>query len=583
MSKHHPNAKPHPGDPKYVKQQYAARLARYRVSILLMIRDFWGLTPQPCKPEYRKQWEEVVRASGETWLKLKDEVSAEWFGDPKENADGTISWVWFDFQKGKHISWQQTMILLSIQKAVQQKQLSRHISVKSGHGIGKSAVTTWVVIWFLYCYFMSQVPVTAPTSGQMHDVLWKELAIWINRIKEESVKDIFEWQHDYIRIRYEPESWFARAKTSTKENTEALAGVHADHVLIAVDEASGVPEQVFNTAEGALTSGNVFVLLISNATRTMGYFYDSHNKNSSDWQTFSFNCEQSPLVDREYVKRQAKRHGVTSDEYRIRVKGEFPSEDMMDDSGYIQLIPRPRILVTPSAGDVVFLGRKILGIDPSGEGSDQCEFVLRDNFRAQNLLTLQTTNEREIAEWIIKFSEQFELKSRDIVVEAFGKGAEAAKHVAVSTKGKLDIYAVLPGNAPDYEERTNGQYFNRFPNEHDDDLTDLFLNIRAVMNWRMRNWLLAGGQIIDNNTEESEFASQIAVNKIKRTLQGNKQQMMPKQEMNKLRIPSPNKSDALALTFLVDDMPTTMTAAEQELAKAKAEADQGGYDRHSVL
>ena len=581
MNKFHPQVKPHPGDPRYVKQQYAAKISRYRASIILFIEDMWGLTPQGVKPAYRERWQEVKLATGSNWLHLKDQVSAEWFGDKHTQEDGTTFWVWHDFTKGKNISWQQTLILMGIEKSIQDKRLSRHFSIRSGHGIGKSATTSWIVLWFLYCYFMAQVPVTAPTSGQMHDVLWKELAIWINRMPE-TVKDIYEWQHDYVRIRYEPESWFARAKTSSKENTEALAGVHAEHVLIAVDEASGVPEQVFNTAEGALTSGNVFVILISNPTRTMGYFYDSHHKNAADWQVFNFNCEEAPLVDRQYVTRQAKRHGVTSDEYRIRVKGEFPSEDMMDDSGYLQLIPRPRIIVIPSLGaQDLFIGRKRLAIDPSGEGSDQCEFVLRDGFRAKNILTLQTTNDKEIAEYIIKFADQFGLKGRDITIEGFGKGADAAKHVAVNTKGKLSIYVVLPGNAPKYEEEINGEHFNRLPGEYDDNLADLFLNIRAVMNWRMRNWLLAGGQIIDNNTENSDFAEQISVNKIKRTLQGNKMQMMPKQEMNKLRIPSPNKSDALALTFLTEEIPATTTLEERrQIIEAQASAP---FDPFSIL
>lgn len=564
----HPHVRPHPGDPQYVKDQYAAKIYRYRASITLFVKDMWGLVPQTVKPEYKQRWAEVCLATGDNWLQLKEEVTAEWFGDSTLLPDGSYQWSWYDFVKGKHISWQQTLILMAIEKSIADKRLARHFTIKSGHGIGKSTVTSWIVLWFLFCYFMSQVPVTAPTSGQMHDVLWKELSIWINRMPE-TVRDMYEWQHDYVRVRYEPESWFARAKTSTKENTEALAGVHADHVLIAVDEASGVPEQVFNTAEGALTSGNVFVILISNPTRSSGYFYDSHHKNKEDWQTFTFNCEEAPLVDREYIRRQAKRHGATSDNYRIRVKGLFPSEDMMDGSGYLQLIPRSRIIVAPSLGDDVFLGRKILSIDPSGDGSDECEFVLRDAFRAKNILTLQHTNDKEIAAYILKFVDTFGLKGSDIAIEGFGAGADAAKHVAVNSKGKVSIYVVMPGNAPAYEEKINSEHFTRFQQELDEDEADLFLNLRAVMNWRMRNWLLAGGQLIDNNTENSDWAEQIAVNKIKRTLQGNKQQMMSKQEMNKLQIPSPNKSDALAIGFLLERLHGTQTIAEREAILAE--------------
>lgn len=562
--------KPHPGDPKYVTQQYAAQIYNYRLSILLFIKDMWGLVPQKVKPEYEARWTELNLSTGDNWLRLKETVTAEWFGTGGVQPDGSYAWEWYDFEKGKNISWQQTLILMSIEKAVGDKRLSRHISIRSGHGIGKSAVVSWIVLWFLFCYYMAQVPVTAPTSGQMHDVLWKELAIWLGRMPEK-VRDIYEWQHDYIRVRYEPESWFARAKTSTKENTEALAGVHAENVLIAVDEASGVPEQVFNTAEGALTSGNVFVILISNPTRTSGYFYDSHNKNSEDWQTFSFNCEQAPLVDKRYVERQAKRHGVTSNEYNIRVKGTFPAEDTMDDSGYLQLMPLNRIIVVPKVGNT-FVGRKILAIDPSGEGDDECEFVLRDGFRAENVKTLHTTNDREIAEEIIRFADRYGLTGDDIVIEGFGKGADAAKIVAVNTKGKLDIYVVLPGTHPKDEEKINGDRFMRFEDEYDDDQDDIYLNLRAIAHFRMRKWLLRGGTIVDNNTESSDWAQQIAVNKYKRSLQGNKIQMMPKKDMQKNRIPSPNKSDALMLTFLLEQDTLGQTKEEREAVLRTARA-----------
>ncbi len=558
----HPETRPHHGDPEYVKEQAAGRIYTYRSNILEFMKDMWGLVPQPVKPEYQKQWQEVLLAQGETWLRLKNEVKAEWFGDITSLGQyNETYWSFPLFVKGRHISWQQTLILLSVQKAIEDKRLSRHISVRSGHGIGKSTVTSWIVIWFLYCYFMSQVPVTAPTASQMHDVLWKELAIWLERMPQE-VGEMFEWQHDYIRVRYKPESWFARAKTSSKENTEALAGVHADNVLMAVDEASGVPEQVFNTAEGALTSGNVFVIMISNPTRTIGYFYDSHHKNATDWQTFSFNCEEAPLVDRAYVERQAKRHGVTSDEYKIRVKGMFPSEDAMDDSGFMQLVPRSRIIVTPSLGESdMFVGRKILAIDPSGEGDDECEFVIRDILQAKIVKTMTSTNDKEIAAEAYKLCLIHQIQPKDVVIEGFGKGADAAKNLVLLSKGYYNPYVVLPGTAPSDEEKINGEYFVRFEGEYDDKAVDLMLNLRATAKWRMRNWLIRGGMLIDNNTESSDFAEQIAMEKYQRVR--NKIQIMPKKQMFKLRIPSPNKSDALSLSFLVEKPPSTQTAEER--------------------
>jgi hypothetical protein len=102
------------------------------------------------------------------------------------------------------------------------------------------------------------------------------------------LSDLFDWTAGYIRVKENPETWFARARTARKEAPEAIAGVHGDYVMIAVDEASGVPEEIFKSAEGSLTGANVLVLLIGNGTRNEGYFYDTHHAFAYMWQTASF-------------------------------------------------------------------------------------------------------------------------------------------------------------------------------------------------------------------------------------------------------------------------------------------------------
>src|SRR6266481_7271936 len=77
------------------------------------------------------------------------------------------------FVKGKHITWQQHDILLAVEAAIQGKALKR-ISIASGHGIGKTTALAWLILWYLFCFKDAQVPCTAPTSDQIHDVLWKE-------------------------------------------------------------------------------------------------------------------------------------------------------------------------------------------------------------------------------------------------------------------------------------------------------------------------------------------------------------------------------------------------------------------------
>src|SRR6516162_5566156 len=46
------------------------------------------------------------------------------------------------------------------------------VSVRSGHGIGKSTAAAWAVFWFLETHDFAKVPCTAPSSHQLRDILW---------------------------------------------------------------------------------------------------------------------------------------------------------------------------------------------------------------------------------------------------------------------------------------------------------------------------------------------------------------------------------------------------------------------------
>lgn len=570
-----------PAEQKVVGE-HARKLAEYRRSIRLFIREMWGLRPQGVKPSYAERYALLERSTGETWERMKLEVSADWFGTYNTTSR---RYEWYDFTKGQHYTWQQNLLLMGIEKAIA-GDAPRKLSVVSGHGTGKSASCSWVTLWFLYCFFESQVPVTAPTSSQMHDVLWKELAIWLTRMPDE-IKPLYEWSKDYVRMNYAPESWFARARTSTKENTEAIAGVHADHVAIIVDEASGVPEQVFVTAQGALTSGNVLVVLISNGTRNIGYFFDTHHRHAPDWQLFAFDSEESPIVDPQFVHDMEKQYGRDSEEFRIRVKRSFPMEGVMDDGGYVQLIPPPKIIVRPASLEIPFMGTKFLGVDPSGEGKDKATFVIRDAFKAKLEHSLATTNPREIAEVTMTLIERHNLDPMNVVVGSMGVGADVGKEVALASRGKYEIYTVLEGNTPDYEERYNGRFFRRNPEElQSDDVktdaqVDLYLNMRALMYFRAMRWLVKGGVLIDTSVDNSPFAGELGVIRYKRALQGNRIQLMPKKEMLKLRIPSPNIADAFALTFL--RQPLVGLSKEEQEERDEADNAMTDDERFSVL
>ena len=201
----------------------------------------------------------------------------------------------------------------------------RRVSIRSGHGTGKSTFEAWCVLWFLSCYFPCKVPCTAPTSHQLEDVLWSEIAKWHRKLSERlpALGDQFEWSAGAFRMKAAPNESFAVARTSRPERPEALQGFHSENILFLIDEASGVSDNVFEVAEGALSTDGAFVVMAANPTRQSGYFFDSHHKMRSAWAALHWNGEESPMVSRQYVENMEKKYGRQSPVFKVRVLGDF--------------------------------------------------------------------------------------------------------------------------------------------------------------------------------------------------------------------------------------------------------------------
>lgn len=481
----------------------------FRKSPIAFIEKVWKLKPQPVKHEFKALVEELTS----DYKRMKD-VRPEYFES---------------FIKGQHTTWQQWLTLKSLELALAGKA-PRRISIVSGHGTGKSGSMAWIILWFLWCFKNAQIPCTAPTSNQMHDILWKEISLWLKRMPEE-MQSMYSWSSEYVRIAESPETWFARAKTASKENSEALAGVHGDHVLTIVDEASGVYDDIFETAEGALTGPNVLFLMISNGTRLSGYFYDSHHNDAHNYQVLSFNSEESPIVEKGFIARIAERNGKDSDEYSIRVKGGFGREEGVDDQGYVPLLVENDLR---KAHDGEIKGRVRLGIDPAGDGGDEAAQVCRDNFKAKIMSVEKASTPKSIASIASGLIKAHGIIGDDVAVDNFGIGANVAQEVALADS-----------NNP---IRVNG--INVGDDAHD---KERFFNRRAELAWKMREWIKAGGELVDLDGWKDEL---LALRYRRTAGRISKIQLMDKRSMKKLRLnhgKSPNRADALMLTFNASD------------------------------
>lgn len=193
-------------------------------------------------------------------------------------------------------------------------------SVRSGHGVGKSTVEAWAIIWFLATRPYPKIPCTAPTQHQLFDILWAEVSKWL-RNNPLLVNEII-WTKEKLYLKGHPEEWFAVARTATKP--DALQGFHADNVLYIIDEASGVDDKIFEPVLGSLSTEGARLLMCGNPTQLTGFFYDSHHKNRGAYSTFHIDGRDSERVSDEFIRTIVNMYGQDSDVFRVRVEGNFP-------------------------------------------------------------------------------------------------------------------------------------------------------------------------------------------------------------------------------------------------------------------
>ena len=196
-------------------------------------------------------------------------------------------------------------------------------TVRSGHGIGKSTVEAWAVIWFLVTHPYPNIPCTAPTQHQLYDILWAEISKWKRNNK--ILDNELVWTKEKLYMKGHSEEWFAVARTASMP--DALQGFHAEHMLYIIDEASGVDDTIFEPVLGALSTPGARLLMCGNPTRLSGFFYDSHTKLRDKYYTLHVDGRKSSRVSAEFVQTIIDMYGIDSNVFRVRVAGDFPDQE----------------------------------------------------------------------------------------------------------------------------------------------------------------------------------------------------------------------------------------------------------------
>ena len=201
----------------------------------------------------------------------------------------------------------------------------KRLSIRSGHGVGKTMFLACLALWALCTHYDCKVPVAANSQDQLRDVIWPEIRKQWHRLPE-PLRVQIDCQAERIVVKAAPELAFAVRRTATKEKPEALAGFHAGFLLFLLDEASGIPDEIYETAQGALSTPGAIAVLTSNPTRRNGYFHKTHHELRGRWHTMRVSSEDVPRA-RGHIEDVIEAYGRGSDAYRVRVLGEFPNAE----------------------------------------------------------------------------------------------------------------------------------------------------------------------------------------------------------------------------------------------------------------
>lgn len=292
------------------------------------------------------------------------------------------------------------------------------ISVRSGHGVGKSALISWIILWLLLTRQDVKIPLGAVTQNQLRDVNMPEIRKWASHLPDELAAQV-EIQGERVFVKALPEMAFSVVRTCSKENPTALQGFHAKHLAFILDEASGIPDIVFETAIGALSTPGAIMILFGNPNYNSGYFYETHHKNRDDWWTLRVSCEDVPRA-MGHIEQVIKEYGRESNAYKVRVLGDFPDAD---DETLIGL----SLIEAAVDRDVEPMGvMPVWGLDPARMGSDRSALCKR---RGNTLMEkVKIYNQRDtmtLAGLIVREWDETPIDDRphEICIDVIGIGA----------------------------------------------------------------------------------------------------------------------------------------------------------------
>lgn len=432
------------------------------------------------------------------------------------------------------------------------------VTIRSGHGVGKSRALAWLIWWFMICWKKDgralKIPCTGPSSSNLSDVLWGEVRL-VHKSLHPFFRDKFEMLTDECYCVEEREAWFVRLRTARREDPDALQGFHGDPCLFAIDEASAVADEVFEVARGALSGAGSFAVMTGNPTRNSGYFkesfysgiwYPMHVNDEDQLSTRTFRypyvlptgetkmIEVNGRVSPDYVQEMRDEFGAGSSVYKARVLGEFP---ISDSNTLIRRDWIDKAIAREQNEDKNDTKLRVMGVDIAFQGDNDSAYIIRKGRCIEDGEVWHGNDPTQSADKIAGRFEEAKKAGKPIdkiAIDSLGVGAGV---FSVLRKRGYPVVPVWSGNAAPEDGGTRCRYMKDW----------LYWKCRTYFRDSQPKIMFSGSVMERLIRELSAIEYKDSNGKIKIEDKG-------KTKTNKAFISgSPDVADALSNTFIVDN------------------------------
>lgn len=428
------------------------------------------------------------------------------------------------------------------------------LSLQACAGPGKSAVLAWCGLHFLSCCGdRGEHPKGAAvsvTADNLKDNLWPELAKW--QARSPFLTHILQWTKERLFAKDHPETWFLAARSWSKtanadEQGRTLSGLHSKYVLVLIDESGEIPLSVLKAGEQALSNKScVFgrILQAGNPTSLDGMLHAAATTLRHLWEVIRITGDpddpgRSTRIDIDWAREQIKTYGRDNPWVMAYILGLFPPSSINTLLGPDE--------VAAAMGrhlriDQYEYAQKRLGVDVARFGDDRTVIFPRQGLAAFKPAEMRNARTPDIAARVAQAKARWGSEV-EMVDGSGGYGAGVIDSLIQAGHSPLEVS--FSGKAIDPR----------------------YLNKRAEMWFLMGEWIKRGGAIPNDPELQRELTAPTY------TFQGGKFQLEGKDQIKKRLGFSPDKADALCLTFALPEAPAMHPILGHQAQKLKSEWD----------